>query len=639
MRIAKALAACLAACLAAGLPGSIRTFAGEPAQEWPSAGRDPGGSRFSPLKQIHRGNVSRLRRAWSYSTGEMALGLARPGGGNTPAFEATPLVIDGVMYIVTQSSRVIALDAESGRELWKYDPQQGSARRVFRPHRGVAYWESGRGSDAARRIVYGTGEAMLVSLDARTGRPDPQFGENGTVNLRAAAAEQWPKAAYSVTSPPAIFRGLAIVGSAVPESPGRGPSGMVRAFDIRTGRLAWRFNTVPQPGEPGHETWEAGAARDRTGANMWSTPSVDIERGLVFLPLGSPSYDFYGGDRKGRNLYGNSLVALDAATGRIRWHFQAVRHDIWDYDLPAQPLLAEIRRNGRAIPAVVQVTKMGFVYVLDRMTGEPLLPVEERPVPASAVPGESAWPVQLFPVKPPPLARVRALTADDITDVTPESRRYCTELFGTLKSGGVFTPLGLDPTLVFPGTLGGATWSGASFDPTSNYLFVNVNEVGQFGALKRESANSPLEWKRTSQFGEYARFWDPDRLPCQKPPWGTLNAVNLSTGEIAWRVPFGFVETLAEKGITTTGTPSLGGSIVTAGGLVFIGGTNDRRFRAFDARTGRELWQTTLEAGGHATPATYAGRRSGRQFVAIAAGGAGYFSRVVSDVIAAYAIP
>jgi membrane-bound PQQ-dependent dehydrogenase (glucose/quinate/shikimate family) len=598
-------------------------------QEWRHYGHDSGGMRFSPLSQITRANVGRLAVAWTYRTSEVALGNA------DRAFECTPLVVDGVLYVSTPSSRVIALDAETGDERWVFDPQAGRARREFLQHRGVAYWQSADGSD--RRILYGTLEGRLIAVDARTGKPCPDFGPGG-VDLRQGAADRWPDLQYAVTSPPAIYRDLVIVGALVPENPRKGPSGMVRAFDVRSGKLVWSFRTIPAAGEPGFETWQPGATEDRTGANVWSIMSVDVDHGLVFLPVGSAAYDFYGGDREGKNLYANSLVALDAATGKIRWHFQTVHHDIWDYDLAAQPILVSIRRQGRAVPAVVQLTKTGLVFVLNRLTGEPLFPVEERPVPASDVPGEKAWPTQPFPLKPAPLSR-HFMGQKDVSDVTPESEGYCRPLFERTKGRSIYSPLGLELTLYLPGTLGGGNWSGGSVDPRTGILYVNTNEVGALGYMKPQSDGSPSPFRRASDWGEYARFWDPNGWPCAKPPWGLLHAIDLNTGEHVWKVSLGQVDELEAKGVKQTGALSLGGTIVTAGGLVFIAGTNDSRFRAFDSSDGRLLWETRLEASGHATPVTFMGRTGGKQYVAISAGGGGYFSKTLSDAVVAYALP
>jgi quinate dehydrogenase (quinone) len=602
------------------------------AQDWRYYGGDPGGARSSSLVQITPQNVAQLKPAWTYHTGDLRRQQRGTARHRIPPFESTPLMIDDVLYFSTPSNRIIALDAGTGREFWQFDPQAGHAGpRHFHQHRGVAYWQNESGDD--RRILFGTYDGRLIALDATTGKPSSDFGNHGSINLRDGVDDSPSRQLYSVTSPPAIYRDLVITGSEVPEYPSIGPSGLVRAFNVRNGKLVWTFHTIPQPGETGDETWQADQWKNRTGANVWSVMSVDTERGIVFLPIGSPSYDFYGGDRKGQNLFGNSLVALDAASGKLIWYYQMVHHDIWDYDLPAQPVLITVKHEGEVVPAVAQVTKMGYVFILDRLTGKPLFPVEERPTNQSTVPGESSWSTQPVPLQPPPLVR-QSFSSADITTVTPESNRYCSKLFHTLENHGMYTPFSTKMTLVVPGSLGGANWSGASFDTASHYLFVNVNELASVGEMKPQRSGAPVRYRRYSKSGEYARFWDNHHLPCQQPPWGTLNAIDVDTGEIAWKVPLGAMVGSPSK----TGMPSLGGTIVT-GGLVFIGGTTDSRFRAFDAKTGEELWSATLDANAHATPMTYALQETGRQFIVIAVGGGGNFSSTVSDELVAFALP
>ena len=609
--------------------------------EWRNYGHDPGGARFSSLKQINNTNVQRLQRAWTFE-------VAPTPNSGISAFETTPLMVDGALYFTTETSRAIALDADTGKELWVFDlsPGESGTRRPL-PSRGAAYWE-GRSSvpcgadnpNLDKRLFYITVDAHLFALDTRTGRPCKGFGEGGSIDLRVGVADKWPKGRYDSTSPPTIYKDLVITGSEVQEIPSTGPSGDVRAFDVRTGKLVWRFHTVPRPGEVGHDTWEGDAWEDRSGTNVWSVMSVDAERGMIFLPLGSPSSDFYGADRKGQGLFGNSLVALDANTGKLIWYYQMVHHDIWDYDLCAPPNLMTVRRDGKDIPAVAEVTKMGFVYVLDRLTGKALFPVEERPVAQSKVPGEATWPTQPFPIKSMQLART-SVTLDDITTVTPESRKYCLDNFGDSLPGGIFTPWGLTKlTVEIPGTLGGGNWSGTSFNPALDYLFVSVSEVGAVGLMKPQPENLEAPYVRSSKWGNYARFWDDHHYPCQKPPWGDLNAIDLKTGEIAWKVPLGVMDDLEARGIPKTGTYNLGGSIATAGGLVFIGGTVDHRFRAFDARTGKELWVDKLESNAHATPMTYLGKKTKKQFVVVAVGPGGFFNpdTTAPTVLAAYAL-
>ncbi|MCU1261499.1 MAG: quinoprotein glucose dehydrogenase [Bryobacterales bacterium] len=574
--------------------------------DWPVYGHDPGGMKFSPLTQINTTNIAKLERAWTYHTGEKGR-----------QFESTPLVVGGVMYVSTQQQRIVALEPETGKEIWKYDPKARA-----REHRGVSYWAGDR--QTPPRIVFGTGDGRLIALDARTGNPAVDFGDNGVVDLRVGVADKYPKAGYAITSPPAIYRNLVIVGPNTQEGPSHGPSGDPRAFDVRTGKLVWRFHTVPQPGEPGNETWGPDGWKERSGPSLWGVMTVDTERGLVFLPTGNPADSFYGGDRKGTNLYANCVVALDAATGKLRWYYQIVHHDIFDYDVTGAPALIDVVQNGKRIPAVAEITKMGLLFILNRLDGKPVFGAEERPVAKSDVPGEEAWPTQPFPLKPPPLARM-SLKRDEIARRTPESERYCRELFDQLHEGGPYTPYGMaKATLLFPGAMGGGNWGGVSFDPKLGYVFVNTSNMGAMGHIVPVPAGSPMPYRNESG---YARFLDQDQYPCQQPPWGELSAVNANTGDIAWKVPLGSFEELEAQGFKNAGTPNVGGTIATAGGLVFVAATNDSKFRAFDSRTGKELWTGRLDATGNSTPITYQGRH-GKQYVAITAGGPDHLRNV-----------
>jgi quinoprotein glucose dehydrogenase len=438
-----------------------------------------------------------------------------------------------------------------------------------------------------------------------------------------------------MTSPPLVYKNLVITGS-VAQGQAKGPGGDVRAYDVRTGKLVWRFHTVARAGEAGNETWEGDSWRDRGGANVWSIMSCDEERGIIYLPVASASTDHYGGDRKGKNLFANSLVALQADTGKLLWHYQTVHHDLWDYDLPAQPTLLTLQRDGKPIPVVAQVTKTGFIFLFNRVSGEPLFEIEERPFPASQVPGEKSWPTQPVPLKPPPVAR-QTFSLDDVTNVTPESRAECLELLKNATIGQLFTPPGLEYTVIFPGQNGGANWGGASYDPTASLLFVNTMDVGQVVKIVKNKEGTPLAYG--TQAFPNGRFWDSRQYPCQKPPWGSLAAIDLNAGSIRWRVLLGVVDELRKRGIAPTGAPNLGGSIVTAGGLVFIAATNDSRIRAFDRDSGKELWTAPLPASGHATPMTFLGAKSGKQFIVIAAGGGNKYNRTYGDGLVAFALP
>jgi quinoprotein glucose dehydrogenase len=480
---------------------------------------------------------------------------------------------------------------------------------------------------------------FLLAIDVVTGKPVPGFGQEGRVDLKKDVLGDLKDGRYALLSPPAVFGNVVITGCSNGEgSPSKGAYGDIRGWDAKTGKLMWTFHTVPRPGESGSETWPSNGWRNRSGTNVWGFFTIDAERGIVYAPLGAPTSDFYGADRVGDGLYGNSLVALDARTGEKKWHRQLVRHDLWDYDLAAPPALFDIRRDGRVIPAVAEITKMGLLFVFDRVTGEPVYGIEERPVPLTEVPGEVTAKTQPFPLKPPPLAR-NTFRMEDLYDRSPDQARFCTELFekNEMKIGGPYTPLPVQGNvLFFPSTLGGGNWGGVSVDASLGLLFVNVMNIGQWGHLQKRGD----DYVRTSAYGPYARFWNPEtRIPCQNPPFGELVAVDLASGEVAWRSVLGRIDALESIGVRGTGSLNLGGSIATAGGLVFIAATNDSRFRAFDSRTGKLLWETKLEASGHTSPITYMGR-DGRQYVALMAeGGGGYLAGGLSNSLVAFALP
>ena len=681
--------------------------------DWPAYLGDAGSSQFSPLAQIRPENVHQLEVAWTWRAGDARADKTQ--------IQCNPLIIDGVLYGVSPQLKLVALDAATGGERWRFDPfdDEGEAAAAG-ISRGVAYWRDGD----EQRLLYGAG-SYLHAVDPKTGQLVRSFGDNGRVDLKLDLGRDVSGYGVIATTPGVVVGNLIIMPMRLGEGPAPAAPGHIRAYDVRTGRLVWTFRTIPVPGEAGHETWPADAWQRAGGANVWAGMSVDVERGLVFCPTGSAAFDFWGGDRHGENLYANCLLALDAATGRRVWHYQFVRHDLWDRDLPAPPNLVTIRRDGREIPAVAQVTKSGHVFVFHRETGEPLFPIDEVPVPGSDLPGELALPTQPLPRVPAPFAR-QLFTADEITTISPESHRAVLERFSRLRPHTLFAPPSREGTIIFPGFDGGAEWGGAAVD-TDGVLYVNANEMpwvltmvdasragspgeevylqnctGCHGPDRRGNAAHGipslvglnerlgtteidtvlrhgrgvmppfgfltaaqhdavvaflLEAKTTPEDARpghaepesataaartlfthtgYNRWMDPEGYPAVKPPWGTLNAIDLNTGEYRWRVTLGEFPELTARGHAPTGTENYGGPVVTAGGLIFIAATKDEMIRAFDRQTGEELWKAPLPAGGYATPATYAIK--GRQYVVIACGG-GKMGTKSGDAYVAFALP
>jgi glucose dehydrogenase len=616
--------------------------------DWPMYGHDLASTRFSPLSQINADNVARLDVAWSYP---MRPGGTGPAGGTFA--QVTPIVVNDVMYLPA-GNRVLALEPETGKEIWSYQRPTGLVNA-----RGVAYW-SGDGDNAAR--IFFTSGHKLVALSAKTGQPDLKFGENGEITMDVPFAEV-----------PTIYRNVIIVGANV-YGPGEtnlhpqdevagGVPGDSRAYDARTGKKLWDFHAIAQPGETGHNTWGGDSWKGRGGTNVWSMAvTVDEKRGIVYMPFGGPAANYYGGDRPGNNLFSNTLVAADATTGKLKWYFQTVHHELWDFDLPPEPVLMDVLHDGKKVPALVQTGKIGYVFVFDRVTGKPVFPIEERPVPKGDAPGEQYSPTQPFPVKPPPVARV-TISRDDIVtadDTTPEHAQACHELWdkSNFYNAGPYTPWVVHETpaetkmtLIFPGATGGANWGGAASDPTMGYVFVNMQNSGSTGYLEKnpkynaQTAGNEVEYHRGSTAGgQYGGFSasakDADgkvigNWPCQKPPWETLSAVNIITGEIAWTVPLGITEELPEAKQHTGRAGAFAGPIATAGGLVFIGATNDNRFRAFDSKSGKELWSTKLDYTATAVPITYQGK-NGKQYVAIMAASGGQGDK---QALLVYALP
>ena len=589
--------------------------------DWPVRDGDAAGRRYSTLTQITPANVSRLEKAWEFDTG-------------TGNLQVTPVVVSGVMYLGAGSS-IWALEPETARTIWKFDAPDVVSRR------GIAYWPGDR--TTSPRIISGAGERM-VALDAKTGRPVSGFGMDGYVDLKQGVAGS-VDGRISLVSPPTLFKDIIITGGNNGEqSPSAGLYGDIRGWDVRTGKLLWSFHTVPREGEPGNDTWEAGSWKNRSGTNTWSFFTVDTDRGIVYAPIGSPTADYYGGDRKGQNLFGNSIVALDATTGRLRWYRQLIHHDLWDFDLPAAPTLVDVRQGNRTIPALVAVTKTNMLFILNRETGEPIYGIEERPVPKSNVPGEESWPTQPFSVKPPPIGRIDFDPAKDFYGLTAEHAAFCHELWdkNNLFTQGPFTPAPVDRFMVtFPSTIGGGNWNGTAYDPVLGLVVTNVMNLGQIGKMQlgRDRSGNTSYVRTTPWGGPVGRFWNPEnKIPCNAPPFGELVAVNVNTGDIAWHVPLGFVEQLKAKGFADTGALNMGGPIVTASGLVFVGASNDRGFRAFDSKTGNQLWETELEASAHSVPMTFLGKDN-RQYVVVAAGGGSFLASAPGTKVVAFALP
>jgi quinoprotein glucose dehydrogenase len=591
--------------------------------DWPAYGHDPTGQRYSPLTQINTKNVARLKLAWQYGNNPAGIDL-NPATRALTATEAVPIMVDDVLFAPTIHHNIVALDPQTGHEIWKYELGKAAA-----PLRGVTYWRGDKNAPA--EILAGTSDGHLLAINAKTGKLIPGFGTEGSLNLRQNVTEKFPDAAYHMSSPGVIFRNLIITGAQGKEDDPDGPAMDVRAWDLHSGKLVWTFHTIPHPGEAGYETWPKDNWTAAGSPANWGAATLDAQRGLIFLPIGQPAAQYYGGSRHGQNLYSSSIVALDAATGAVRWHFQLTHHDVWDYDAEAAPSLVDVMHEGKKIPAVVAVSKPGLMFFLDRETGKSVYPVEERPVPQSDVPGEETWPTQPFPLKPAPLARL-SMTPDEVFTGEPEHEKFCRDLverIGGIHNLGAYTPYSSKEfRIIFPGQQGGPNYGGVAVDPKLGYVFVNSRNVAGMGRLDKTKEGDQVAYRRFSPLGAgsfNARFWEPAKqMPCQQPPWAELMAVDANSGEIAWRVPLGTSDELEAKGLHKTGAFGQGGPIVTAGGLVFIAGTIDKRFRAFDSHSGKLLWETKLDVEGHTSPMTYS--HNGKQYVVIVSSGINAFT-------------
>lgn len=621
----------------------------DPATEWSAYGADLAGTRYSSLAQIDRTNVARLGIAWTARTGDWSHekdGMTGPAESCARChredykFESTPIHAGGRLYLSTPFNRVLALDPATGKILWRHDPRIDAtlSRNEGLTSRGVAHWRNARADGAcAQRIFFATIDARLLALDAVNGQPCADFGDAGTVQLDVDVGRV-ERGQYGVTSPPIIVGDLVIVGSSMGDNRRVDMErGAVRAFDARTGKRRWSWDPIPRsPADPSWKEWTPAAARRTGAANAWAPLSADPARDLVFVPTGSAAPDFYGGERPGSNRFANSVAALRASTGKLVWHFQVVHHDLWDYDMASQPSLVSLSRNGAQVPAVVAATKTGFIFFLNPDSGVPIFPVEERSVPPSPVPGERASETQPFPTWPGPLHPL-GMSEADLWGATPSDLEACRAMFRTMRSSGFFDPPSLEGTIEYPGYAGGFNWGGVAFDRERGLLIVNQMRLPVWVRLAKRASAGEGNQLGTPYTMSRGVFVAPSGLPCVKPPWGVLMAIDLASGERRWEVPLGQLP--GTEGVPAAagwGSLTLGGPMVTAGGLIFIASTGDQHLRAFDSDTGRELWKFKLPAGAPATPMTY--RVNGRQYVVVTAGGHSRMGAAMGDYVVAFAL-